>query len=192
MKRDDHLALAAYLMSLNPQVWARRGLRTAFYAGSVLPDSNPATYLRGVTRAGRPAGHDRAYSYPLILRLLSGLLRTGVTDARQAYRMGALMHYLADALTYPHTAMFRGGVPDHNRFERALHRAFPEALRRAESRMPPLSDPFRTLAVELAENAPVSVSPAENADKIIALCSAVWRSVFQENAGKSLFSNKKS
>ena len=84
MKRDDHLALAAYLMSLNPQVWERRGLRTAFYAGSVLPDSNPATYLRGVTRAGRPAGHDRAYSYPLILRLLSGLLRTGVTDARQA------------------------------------------------------------------------------------------------------------
>ena len=95
--------------------------------------------------------------------------------------MGALMHYLADALTYPHTAMFRGGVPDHNRFERALHRAFPEALRRAESRMPPLSDPFRMLAGELAENAPVSVSPAENADKIIALCSAVWRSVFQEN-----------
>ena len=60
MKRDDHLALAAYLMSLSPQVWVRRGLRTAFYAGSVLPDSNPATYLRGVTRAGRPAGHDRA------------------------------------------------------------------------------------------------------------------------------------
>ena len=71
MKRDDHLALAAYLVGLCPERWRDRGMRTAFYAGAVLPDSNPATYLRGVTRAHKPAGHNTQWSYATVLRLLA-------------------------------------------------------------------------------------------------------------------------
>lgn len=191
MKRDDHLALSARLLSLNPQAWSDRRLRAAVYAGSVLPDSNPITYLRGALRAGKPAGHDRGSSYALILRLFAGLKRTGVTDVRQAYRLGALMHYLADAMTYPHTPGFHGGVSAHNRYERALHRVFWRALAGAGRCLPP-PDPFRFLSRVLSAGAPVSHAPEENAAEIVSVCTAIWLSVFQENAGKSLFSNKKS
>ena len=132
MKRDDHLALAAYLVGLCPERWRDRGMRTAFYAGAVLPDSNPATYLRGVTRAHKPAGHNTQWSYATVLRLLAGVRRNGVRGMRQAYRLGALTHYLADAFTYPHMPSFPGGIPAHNRYEREMHRVFGEVLGAAD------------------------------------------------------------
>lgn len=191
MKRDDHLALAVYLSALPPQRLRDRRLRTAFYAGSVLPDSNPATYLRGMTRAKGPKGHDAQSSYALILRLLSDLRRTGVRTLRQAYRLGALFHYLADAFTYPHQPAFPGGIHAHNRYERDLHRVFGEALRAAGTGAAAPADPFRFLLTEQRQSGTGSHTPESDAAAIIRICSAFWRSVFQENARKSPISNKK-
>ncbi|HBF15458.1 MAG TPA: hypothetical protein DDW30_07240 [Clostridiales bacterium] len=192
MKRDDHLTLAAYLVGLCPERWRDKAMRTAFYAGAVLPDSNPATYLRGVTRAHKPAGHNTQWSYATVLRLLVGLRRDGVRGRRQAYRLGALTHYLADAFTYPHMPSFRGGISAHNRYERELHRVFGEAVGAADRNAPVPDDPFRFLCDELAESGVAVHTPRADSDRIVRVCTGIWRSVFQENSEKSPISNKKS
>ena len=192
MKRDDHLALTAHLAGGYPALWKNHTLRRALLLGAVLPDSNPATYLRGLSLAGRPTGHNTEQAFPLILRLLTALRRTGVRNARQAYCLGALTHYLADAFTYPHTRGFHGGIRAHNRFERDLHRVFPDILRAAEGTEPAPDDPYRFLLSELAGNAQALHTPERDAARIVQICTAIWRSVFQENAQKSPISNKKS
>lgn len=191
MKRDDHLALAAYLAALFPKTWRDRTVRTAFYAGAVLPDSNPATYLRGVTRARKPAGHNTEWSYATVLRLLAGVIRGGVRTLRQAYRLGALTHYLADAFTYPHMPSFRGGISAHNRYEREMHRVFGEVLKEADRNAPIPADPFRFLCNELAKSGEALHTPRSDCRCIIRVCTGIWRSVFQENGEKSPISNKK-
>lgn len=192
MKRDDHLALAVYLVGLCPERWRDRGMRTAFYAGAVLPDSNPATYLRGVTRAHKPAGHNTQWSYATVLRLLAGVRRNGVRGMRQAYRLGALTHYLADAFTYPHMPSFPGGIPAHNRYEREMHRVFGEVLGAADRNAPIPADPFRFLSGSLAKSGGAAHTPRADCERIVHVCTGIWRSVFQENGEKSPISNKKS
>lgn len=192
MKRDDHLALAAYLVRLCPEKWRDRAMRTVFYAGAVLPDSNPATYLRGVTRAHRPAGHNTQWSYATVLRLLAGVRRDdGVQGIRQAYRLGALTHYLADAFTYPHMPSFHGGISAHNRYEREMHRVFGDVLSAADRGAPIPDDPFRFLCDELAKSGGAVHTPRADCDRIVRVCTGIWRSVFQENGEKSPISNKK-
>lgn len=192
MKRDDHLALTAHLAGAYPALWNDRALRRALLIGAVLPDSNPATYLRGFTRTGKPIGHHTEQSFALILRLLSRLRRTGVRNVRQAYRLGAMTHYLADAFTYPHTPGFQGRVRDHNRYERDLHTVFPAAIRRADRAEPAPADPCRFLLSELDASARENHTPQGDAARILRVCTAIWRSVFQENPEISPISNKKS
>lgn len=184
MKRNDHLALAVHLVHICPEVWRARALREALYAGSVLPDSNPATYLRGVLQAARPAGHDLPYSYPHLLRLLTGLLRTGVQSRRQAYRLGALTHYLADALTYPHMPSYRGNMLAHNRYEQELHGVLAEVLRQADRNLPVPALPVLFLADALKESRFSAHTPRRDAERIVATSTAIWRSILQENSLK--------
>ena len=192
MKRDDHLALAAYLVAFDPGKWRSRAMRTALYAGATLPDSNPATYLRGVFHAHKPAGHNTQWSRATILRLLSGLRRSGVQTLRQAYRLGALIHYLADAFTYPHMPTFPGGISAHNRYEREMHAVFGDALAAADREAPVPDDPFLFLCDETVKSGRADHSPRADSDRIVRVCSEIWRSVFQENGAKSPISNKKS
>lgn len=192
MKRNDHLALAAWLVRSCPERWSNRTLRTAFYAGAVLPDSNPATYLRGMTHTWCPKGHNTECSYPLVRRLLSEVRRSGIGSVLQAYRLGTLFHYLADACTYPHTREFHGGIPAHNRYERALHQVFPEALRKADRAVPPPADPEAFLRSVYLSQGTEAHSPALDAARIVRVCTQIWGAVFQENDQKSPISNKKS
>ncbi len=192
MKRNDHLALAAWLVRSCPERWTNRTLRTAFYAGAILPDSNPATYLRGITQTWCPKGHNTECSYPLVRRLLGELRRSGIGTVLQAYRLGTLFHYLADACTYPHTKEFHGNIAVHNRYERALHRVFPAALRAADRAVPVPADPERFLRSVYASQVSLEHSPAQDAARIIRVCAQIWGSVFQESAGKYPILNKKS
>ena len=48
---------------------------------------------------------------------------------RDFYRLGTLMHYLADAFTYPHTDAFCGDLQAHRAYERELHETFSSYLR---------------------------------------------------------------
>lgn len=181
MKRDDHLALAVDLVRLQPNGVMGLPLKRAFFLGAILPDANPITYLRGAHLSGRPQGHDAKWSYPLLLRLLSTLRRTGVRTELDAYRLGTLTHYLADALTYPHTPGFCGGISEHNRYERELHRAFSAALADPDRHAPAASEPFLFLHAVLYDSAHGAHTPHMDAKQILCVCSAIWRSVFQEN-----------
>lgn len=182
MKQNDHLALAVHLLQIRPQAWRVRAMREALYAGSVLPDRNPATYLYGALQAARPAGHDLPYSYPHMLRLLTDLLRGGVHSRRQAYRLGALMHYLADALTYPHTPGFRGNMLAHNRYEQALHAVFEETLRQSDRNVPVPASPVLFFADALEQSRHAAHTPCQDADRIVQTCTSVWLSILQEKA----------
>lgn len=192
MKRKDHLALTGYLIGLCPGKWQKSTLRGAFYAGSTLPDCNPATYLRGITGSGRLAGHNTEYSYPQILRLLSGLRYSGVKDPLHAYRLGALIHYLADAFTYPHTPSFTGNIPAHNAYERDLHRVFSDALCEKNTLLRAPEDPVLFLWEALCRSREEIHTPRGDAARIVRVCTGIYWSVFQENRLKSPNSNKNS
>ncbi len=181
MKRKDHLALTGYLIGLCPGKWEKMSLRRAFYAGATLPDCNPATYLRGAAGSGRLAGHNTEYSYPHILRLLSGLRYSGVKNPRHAYRLGALIHYLADAFTYPHTPSFAGDIRAHNAYERELHRVFAGALTAADTLAQGTADPVLFLWEELCRSREEFHTPRADAARIVRVCTCIYWSILQEN-----------
>ena len=129
MKQCDHRALARFLMREvgDREVW--RGRRRAlFFLGNLLPDYLPLTYLRGVRQSRGLRGHDRPYSEAYIrksIRLLEGRAHLRVLDF---YRLGSLLHYLADSFTFVHTEAFDGDLRAHRRYEWALHRVMTAAL----------------------------------------------------------------
>lgn len=133
MKQADHQALARFLWN-DPAAESLRRTplrRSLFFAGSVEPDFNPFTYLRGVRQSRAMRGHHTVYSERHILSLAKRLCRDGVRTLSDVFALGTLMHYLADSFTYAHTDRFPGNTAAHREYEKALHRVFGSALRYA-------------------------------------------------------------
>lgn len=43
---------------------------------------------------------------------------------REYYHFGKLLHYVADAFTFPHNRIFKGNLREHCRYEKELHKGF--------------------------------------------------------------------
>lgn len=132
MKQKDHRSLAYYLIDSvgDCQVWQGRWHRRVFLWGCIFPDFIPFTYLRGFRQSRAMQGHNARYSYSHIQRSIQKLEARKRLRMRDFYRLGTLMHYLADAFTYPHTDAFCGDLQAHRAYERELHGQFPIYLRR--------------------------------------------------------------
>ncbi len=130
MKQKDHRALARYLMDCVGErrvcggVWHRR----FFVLGCILPDYIPFTYLHGFRQSRAMRGHNMPYSAKQIRRGIRHLEARGVRTLKDSFRLGILMHYLADSFTYPHNAAFQGSMRDHRLYEKELHAHFKQYL----------------------------------------------------------------
>lgn len=184
MKHKDHRLLAWYLIGLAPDRWRSAAKRKAFLCGSILPDFNPLTYLRGIRQSRRMAGHDFPYSQKHIRRVALRLQKKGVKSLADCYVLGTLIHYLADSFTYPHTADFRESMREHNRYERELHTVFPNCVKEAQTcAAPPSPEDLPDFLSE--ERRRYEAEPQglhRDGKEILLVCTSIYGAILQEKA----------
>lgn len=127
MKKKDHLALAVRLAELAGDLIPADCV-LPFLIGSVEPDLNPFSYLRGMRRGKKFHGHNAANCTPFIRRSLFRLMSHGLDGALAWFRLGVLMHYVADTFTSPHNDFMDISIKDHVAYEAVLHLHLEEVL----------------------------------------------------------------
>ncbi len=128
MLSKDHRLLGEYLAGQMIGHTSPLAIRL-FIKGCVFPDHNPWTYLRGVFMWHPFKTHFVFLSYPEIMRLCEKLENRTRLYLWDYYTLGALLHYAADAFTYPHNELFTGSMLEHARYERSeLHQTFSRYL----------------------------------------------------------------
>lgn len=128
MKMRSHILLAGYLMNYIPACNLVKH-RKIFILGCIEPDFNMLSYLKGSIKCQKLRGHNYNSSNSYILHLLKTLQSKKNWTLRDYYRLGKLMHYLADAFTYPHNVVFIGTLWEHRVYESYLHLYFKSYLR---------------------------------------------------------------
>lgn len=123
LRTESHFHLGQLLLRRQPQLPLRH--RCAFLLGCVEPDLNLLTYLRGTLSHGRACGHNYSRTLPVIIRLAKRLCPRGMRSSLDAFRLGVLLHYVADAFTHTHNDGFSGGIAAHNRYEKRLKSRLP-------------------------------------------------------------------
>ena len=129
MRIRDHWALGKALAREYLADWFFL-CRMAFVVGNIAPDLTATTHLRGHLRDRNTWGHSYANALPVINRLAGVLLRRLDGGLHDCYRLGVLLHYTADAFTWPHNEHFGGTIKEHMRYERRLHREIGRRLAR--------------------------------------------------------------
>lgn len=127
MRTEDHLALGCYLLSQEnvPQL---RQHCIAFLIGCIEPDYNLLSYLRGILHHRKFRGHNAENSFAFLTRCRSYFELHKASSAWDFFRLGAMLHYAADAFTWPHNNFWPGSLLEHVRYETALHSVFTEFL----------------------------------------------------------------
>ena len=98
MQKRSHKLLASMLLECEHGFCAKR-YEWAFLFGSIQPDCNPFTYLKGSRRAYKLRGHNFSNSQLYINRQIQQLQERVRWNTWQYYTLGKLTHYLADAFT---------------------------------------------------------------------------------------------
>ena len=132
MQTRDHLYLAHRLLDTQA-VHMPVTRRAAFLFGCMEPDINPVTYLCRA-EGGRFRGHNFENRAPRLQELVSALSSDGLSTVHDYFALGAALHYLADAFTFPHNAAFPGDLHEHVAYEKVLHPVFLAA--EAEAALP--------------------------------------------------------
>lgn len=159
MQKRSHFLLARALMSRDDGFPARR-YQWAFLFGSVQPDCNPLSYLKGSLRGVPFGGHTYRNARRYILRRVRRLQARQRWNVWNYYLLGKLTHYVADAFTWPHNPHFPGAAREHHAYETRLRQALRAHIAHAapcESAAPsaPLPDALDALhARYLAETDP--------------------------------------
>ncbi len=141
MKTETHLRFAEklaekYLFDLN------KFDRRMFILGSVTPDINPFSYLKGIFIKpffGHNWPNRRAYILSHAEDLQNGRL--------SPFKAGQLIHYLSDAFTHTHNINYHGGLKAHTLYEKELHSHFHSL--NVENSLPNITDSLPDIIVEL-------------------------------------------
>lgn len=88
--------------------------------GSIMPDINVFTYLRG---------HTYKESIKFIERKTKELTEKPVWNRTSYYNLGIILHYLADYFTFPHNPNFHGNLAEHFDYEKKLRYRFSSFLK---------------------------------------------------------------
>lgn len=131
MKMKSHVLLAQYLLSSIPNCHSVI-YQKAFVFGCIEPDLNIFSYLKGSVTCQKLRGHNYDNSYVYTLRTFKKLQGREKWGLRDYYRFGKLIHYLADAFTYPHNESFTGTLWEHRIYETHLHPHFSAYLRQCK------------------------------------------------------------
>ena len=139
MRTIDHLLLGQYLLERYGAPQLRRH-RRAFLLGCVEPDYNVFSYLRGMRYYGKFRGHNAENSSAFLSRCFEDFGGKALRSAWDYFRLGAMLHYAADAFTAPHNRFWTGGLLEHRDYEAALHRKFGALLAAAHPEQIPYCD----------------------------------------------------
>lgn len=131
MQTKTHLALGHYLLNQEPDHGLHRhsGL---FLIGCMEPDYNLATYLRGLRKHGVFHGHNAENSFTYVSGGLGAFEENGPRSAWDYFRLGALLHYVADAFTGQHNGFWTGNLVGHAVYELKLNDALINELAKAK------------------------------------------------------------
>ncbi|MFQ7001639.1 MAG: zinc dependent phospholipase C family protein [Clostridium sp.] len=121
MKTIDHKTLVYLLLSKNINENLNL-FEKAFVFGCIEPDINILTYMKGSIKFKKLfCGHTRKHSLDYILKNLEYLNKQEKLNIFDFYKLGKIMHYIADSFTYPHTENFKGNIIEHTNYENKLH-----------------------------------------------------------------------
>lgn len=123
MKTIDHMILGKCLVDKHLRN-AKRKQQKAFLMGCIVPDINPFTYLKGSIKYQKFQGHNYPNSKKAIKRYMDMLSFSQFYSCKDYYRLGKLIHYIADAFTFPHNMQFQDTLKMHVAYEEELHTAF--------------------------------------------------------------------
>lgn len=171
----NHLQLARALAAESDTLQKHGFRRTLFLLGNILPDFLFFTYLRGFGNSRRWIGHSLPHSTPAIESNLKKRLSVGLRTGHDAFRLGILLHYLADSFTYPHTQRFAGRQKQHSRYERELSKIFPRFLHLVRKTDPAANADFLNEARRAYSALPAS--PETDSEWIVRVCSAIFFAV---------------
>ena len=119
MQKRSHHLLASTLLK-NRGGFSTRRYEWAFLFGSVQPDCNPLSYLKGSRRGRMLRGHHFPNSRLYVFRRIRSLQTCRRWTVLHYYTLGKLTHYLADAFTHPHNDISADNLTDHHRYESEL------------------------------------------------------------------------
>lgn len=142
MRTLTHYHFAKTLLPLLPPIPA---LKPAFLFGCVEPDINLLSHL-DLDKQKKTAhlhGHNHPYLDQRILRLIEKLTLNPNITPLYAFRLGVLLHYLADAFTFAHNTNFKGNFSAHNAYEKAFHRYFEKRIQQIPKHFWQKSQPLR-------------------------------------------------
>ncbi len=128
MQKRSHALLASALLRCEGGFPARR-YEIAFLIGSVQPDCNPLSYLKGSARYKKFGGHTYHNARRYIQSRVRRLHNRSRWNLWSYYTLGKLTHYIADAFTWPHNDHFPGSPLEHHTYETALRARFAEFAR---------------------------------------------------------------
>lgn len=116
MNYNSHRMVASFL-SCTFLRHSRTVHKKLFYIGCIIPDKNPATYLKGSFRHKLFHGHHWHNASDYIEKLSNTLEKRDHFRTLDYYTLGKLIHYIADAFTYPHNSHFLGNLAEHKNYE---------------------------------------------------------------------------
>lgn len=142
MNIKDHKNLAQWLIANKETEAPISGIeRVAFILGNMEPDMNPLTYFRGFFCHTRMRGHNYENALKKVRKLLAGIeKKAGAAKSRKRGRIGqfflagVLMHYVADAFTWPHNEAYGGSLKDHVIYEVNMHQIWKSGIVRVPCR----------------------------------------------------------
>lgn len=128
MKTIDHLLLGQYLCK-QYETPALRRHRRIFLFGCVEPDYNVFSYLRGMQHYEKFRGHNAENSFAFLSACMARFNQHGISSIWDFFRLGTMLHYVADAFTAPHNRFWKGSLLEHIVYENALHPVFKAMLK---------------------------------------------------------------
>lgn len=174
MKKIDHLALSRFLIEVCDNRELRKH-RLAFLLGSVEPDINWFTYLRGLRKGKKFHGHNAENSAGHLTRVMFRLLRVDLESSWTYFRLGSILHYIADSFTAVHNSILDVSVDEHLRYENRLHVKLEEEMRRGV-RLEDIILPYSTMCyLKETHKAYSEMQPSEENDSrfIVSTCLTV-------------------
>lgn len=66
-------------------------------------------------------GHNFENSYAFIVKLINKIKANKLLGIMDYYKLGKVIHYVADAFTFPHNKEFKGSLSEHCHYEGILH-----------------------------------------------------------------------
>lgn len=123
MRGKSHISLGYYLLDRYLPALPSR-YRRAFMLGCIEPDRNPATYFKGSLRFQWLRGHNYRNASRFMRRISLRLEQKSAWNLFDYYTLGKLIHYTADAFTYPHNDHFPHNLSGHRDYEVQLQNHF--------------------------------------------------------------------